>query len=340
MSALLTCRSVRARQGDTEVLRGVDLELRRGEVAVLIGPNGAGKSTLLAVAAGLLPTSAGAVERGGRVAAAMQKPALARRTALANVELAISWWEGRRRGGRDDRRERAMSALAAVNASQLAGRPAGSLSGGEARRVHLARVLAVEPDILLLDEPFAGLDPSTRADLLYDTASAIRSERRATLVVVHDRAEAWALADRVLVMTRGRIDAQGSPRHVFEHPPTEEVAEFVGFTGTLDEGDSVLRLRPSDVELDPAGPISAEVLRRVPLEDGVRLDLSTPKGRLVTVAPEPAPEVGAVTRLRVTGGVRFPRERAPAPDDSASALLSGADGSRTGTPASRQEAGR
>jgi ABC-type sulfate/molybdate transport systems ATPase subunit len=340
MTTLLACRSVHARHGDTEVLRGVDLEIRQGEVAVLIGPNGAGKSTLIAVAAGLLPVTSGAVERDGRVAAAMQKPALARRTALANVELAISWWEGRNRSGRDDRRTRARNALAAVNAAQLAGRDAATLSGGEARRVHLARVLAVEPDILLLDEPFAGLDPSTRADLLYDTASAIRSDRRATLVVVHDRAEAWALADRVLVMTDGRIGAQGSPRDVFEHPPTEAVAEFVGFTGSLNQGDTVVRLRPSDVVLDPQGPISAHVLRRVPLEDGVRLELSTPGGRLIAVADEPAPEVGVTTRLRLTGGIRFPRATTPVPDGSAFALLSGADSSPAGASTSRQEAGR
>jgi ABC-type sulfate/molybdate transport systems ATPase subunit len=333
---VLACRGVGAARDGNQVLHDVHVDLRRGEVTVLIGPNGAGKSTLMYVLAGLLPSTEGTIERRGRAAAAMQSPALARRSALANVELAISWWKGRRRGSRQDRRAQALEALDAVKASHLAERQARTLSGGEARRVHLARVLAVEPDLLLLDEPFAGLDPSTRADLLYDTASAIRSERRATLVVVHDRAEAWALGDRVLVMTNGRIEAEGSPRDVFERPPTEEVADFVGFTGSLDEGDSVLRLRPADVTLDPDGPISARVLRRVPLEDGVRLELATPSGTLVTVAPEPAPDVGATTRVRLTGGIRFPRPAAPLPD---SALLSGADQPRTGA-TRRQEAGR
>jgi len=338
MSAVLSCRSVRARHTDAEVLHGVDLQLRRGEVVVVIGPNGAGKSTLMYAIAGLLPITQGSIERNGRAAAAMQSPSLAQRTALANVELAISWWEGRHRTPRADRRVRAMEALDAVNAAHLADRPARTLSGGEARRVHLARVLAVDPDILLLDEPFAGLDPSTRADLLYDAASAIRSDRRATLVVVHDRAEAWALGDRVLVMTNGRIEAEGSPREVFERPPTEEVAEFVGFTGALRDGDGILRLRPADVTVDPSGPIAARVVRRVPLEDGVRLELTTPSGTLVTVAPEPAPEIGASTNVRLTGGIRFAR---PAPvAGTPTGVLSGADRPQTGTAGRQQEADR
>jgi len=336
MSTLLSCRSLHARQESAEVLRGIDLELRRGEVTVLIGPNGAGKSTLLAVLSKLLPATSGTVERHGRIAAALQVPALARRTAAANVELALSWWEGPRPRGHAARRAQAVGALAMVNAGHLADRAAGTLSGGEARRVHLARVLAVDPDILLLDEPFAGLDPSTRADLLYDTASALRSERRATLVVVHDRAEAWALGDRVLVMMDGRIHADGAPREVFEHPPTEEIAAFVGFIGALDEGDAVLRLRPTDVAVDPDGPISARVLRRVPLEDGVRLELETSAGSLVAVVSEPGPEVGSTARLRLTGGVRYARPSVRVPEGEPAALLSTAQGPQAGATRRRE----
>src|SRR5262249_29606890 len=150
-------------------------------------------------------------------------------------------------------------------ADHLARRPAAELSGGEARRVHLARAMAVDPDVLLLDEPFAGLDPATRADLLYDVASAIRSPSRATLIVIHDRAEAWALADRVVVMIDGRVVASGSPREVLETPPSPEVARFVGFSGELHRGSELLMLRPRDVELDPRGSIRGTVARRVPV---------------------------------------------------------------------------
>jgi ABC-type nitrate/sulfonate/bicarbonate transport system ATPase subunit len=301
--AVLLARGVAVARAGTEVVRDVDLTLAAGEVVVLIGPNGAGKSTLLAALAGLLPATRGTVERRGRVAAALQAPALAQRSARANVEAALAWWGVARR----DRRDRALAALHAMGARALADRPARALSGGEARRVHLARALALEADALLLDEPFAGLDAPTRAELLYDAASALRDERRATLVVVHDRAEAWALADRVLVMLDGRVEADGPPATVFGTPPTPEVAAFVGFAGRLEEPGAVRLLRPQDVTLDPGGPLRARVDRLVPVEDGIRVELTLDRGRLVALAPAPGPSPGSEIGVRLLGGVRFPR---------------------------------
>jgi ABC-type sulfate/molybdate transport systems ATPase subunit len=300
---VLRARGVAVARAGATVVHDVDVDLRRGEVVVLIGPNGAGKSTLLAALAGLLPVSAGTVQRDGRVAAALQAPALARRSAQANVEAALAWW-GVPRG---ERGGRALAALSAIGARHLAERPAGALSGGEARRVHLARGLALAPDALLLDEPFAGLDAPTRADLLYDAASALRDERRATLVVVHDRVEAWALADRVLVVLAGRIAADGPPAAVFGDPPTPEVAAFVGFAGHVEEDGAVRMLRPQDVAIDPAGPLRARVSRLVPVEDGVRVELALDGGRVVAMAPAPGPRPGDEVGVRLLGGVRFPR---------------------------------
>jgi ABC-type sulfate/molybdate transport systems ATPase subunit len=195
-----------------------------------------------------------------------------------------------------------------MGAAHLAERPAGRLSGGEARRVHLARALAVEPDVLLLDEPFAGLDANARADLLYETAGELRSPERATLVVVHDRAEAWALADRVVVLLDGTAAASGSPREVFERPATPEVARFVGFSGRVLDSEGVLLLRAADVALDPDGPLRGTVARAAPLEEGTRLEieLEDGAGRLVAIGPVPSPAPGETVRARVTGGVRFP----------------------------------
>jgi ABC-type sulfate/molybdate transport systems ATPase subunit len=300
---VLRAGGVAVARNRAEVVRGADVDLRAGEVVVLIGPNGAGKSTLLLALGGLLPPARGRIERHGRVAAALQAPALARRAARANVEAALQWW-GVPRG---ERRERALAALSAIGARHLAERPAGALSGGEARRVHLARGLALGADALLLDEPFAGLDPPTRAELLYDAASALRDERRATLVVVHDRAEAWALADLVLVMLDGRIAAAGPPAEVFGQPPTPEVAAFVGFAGRLEGTGGVRLLRPQDVALDDDGPLCARVTRLVPVEDGVRVELALDHGRLVALTPAPGPEPGAEVRVRLLGGVSFPR---------------------------------
>ncbi len=294
-------------RGGERVVSEVDLRLERGEIVGVLGPNGAGKSTLLHALAGLLPAAAGGVETAGRVAAALQVPALARRSVLANVEAGLAWWGTER----SQRRDRATAALRAVGAERLAGRSAATLSGGEARRVHLARVIAVDPDVLLLDEPFAGLDPATRASLLYDVTSAIRSQSRATMIVIHDRAEAWALADRVIVMIAGRIVASGSPREVLESPPSPEVARFVGFSGELRLSSQLVMLRPADVRLDPQGEIRGAVARTIPVEDGVRIEVDADGGTVVAHVPPPGPGPGERVRLTAVGGVRFPAVRGP-----------------------------
>jgi ABC-type sulfate/molybdate transport systems ATPase subunit len=298
---VLTATRLELRRARRTIVTDVDLTLDRGEVVALLGPNGAGKSTLLHALAGLLPAASGTLTRAGRVAAALQAPALARRTVQANVEAALAWWGV----PRAERRARALASLEMMGAGQHARTSAASLSGGEQRRVHLARVLAVEPDALLLDEPFAGLDATARADLLYDAASALRSPSRGTLVVIHDRSEAWALADRVMVLLGGRIAASGPTRDVLENPPDPEVAAFLGFSGRLEEDGAIRMVRPSHVVLDPQGPVTCSVTRRIPLEEGVRLELDAGRGRLVAIADHPGPSVGATVRARIEGGVRF-----------------------------------
>jgi ABC-type nitrate/sulfonate/bicarbonate transport system ATPase subunit len=278
------------------------MELRAGEVVAVLGPNGAGKSTLLDALGGALPPAQGQVERHGRVAIALQSADLARRSVLANVTLALAWWGV----PHPEREERAREALRTIGAEHLAKRAAASLSGGERRRVHLARAVAVRPDILMLDEPFAGLDAETRASLLEDAVAALRSGARATLVVVHDRTEAWALADRLLILIEGRLVATGAPRDLLERPPSPEVARFLGYDGALEDGGAMLLTRPPHVALDPTGPLRARVARAVALEDGVRLELVLEHGRLYAVAPLPAPRPGDSVRLRVEGGARFP----------------------------------
>ena len=310
MSIVLAAIGVGADRGGRAVLDGVDLTLHRGEVVALLGPNGAGKTTLVGLLAGLAEPSRGRIERAGRVATALQAPAIARRTALANVEAGLGWWGVPRR----ERRERALRALAALGMDGKSAQAARTLSGGEKRRVHLARALATEPDALLLDEPFAGLDVSARADLLSDAAGALRARGRATLVVVHDRAEAWALADRVVVLIDGHVAASGTPDAVFRSPPTLEAAQFLGFTGRVEEPDALLLVRPEEARLDPAGPLIGIVVRRIPVEDGVRVEVELRNGRLQVGAPMPGPALGDAVRLRVFGGVRFPRpEAAPEP---------------------------
>jgi ABC-type sulfate/molybdate transport systems ATPase subunit len=298
---LLRCEQVSVKRGRREVVHDVSTELRAGEIVALLGPNGAGKSTLLDALAGALPTASGVVDLRGRIAVALQSPDLARRTALSNVVLALAWWGV----PRSERPARAREALRAIGAEHLATRPATTLSGGERRRVHLARAIAVRPDVLLLDEPFAGLDAEVRASLLEDALSALRSETRATLIVVHDRAEAWALADRLMVMIDGRLVATGPPRDLLEQPPSPEVARFLGFDGSLDDGVETVLTRPAHVVLDPSGPLEGRVTRAIPLEDGMRLELQLEHGRLYTIAPLPGPRPGDTVHVRIEGGARF-----------------------------------
>ena len=310
---LLRCEHLSLRRDKREVVHDVNVALRVGELVALLGPNGAGKSTLLDALAGALPAADGRIERNGRVAVALQSPDLARRSVLVNVSLALAWWGV----PRPERTSRALEALRVMGAEHLAHRAAISLSGGERRRVHIARALAVRPDVLMLDEPFAGLDAEVRANLLQDAASALRSSDRATLVVVHDRAEAWALADRLLVLIDGRLVGDGPPRELLERPPTIEVARFLGFDGSLSgAGGELLLTRPQHVVIDPSGPLRARVQRVIPLEDGVRLELALDNGKLYAVAPVPGPRLGEEVAVRVTGGVEFaqpvdPSERSP-----------------------------
>ncbi len=300
-AVLLECRGLSVRRGDREIVHDVNLQLRAGELVALLGPNGAGKSTLLDAIGGALAPSAGEIARHGRVATALQSPDLARRSVMANVKLALAWWGV----PRSERAQRASAALATMRAEHLSRRAAATLSGGERRRVHLARALALSPDVLLLDEPFAGLDAEVRATLLQDAASALRSTGRATLVVVHDRAEAWALADRLLIVIDGQLVAGGAPQELLERPPSATVARFLGYDGRLRDQGQWLLTRPSQVVLDPAGPLEATVVRAIALEDAFRIELQLSHGRLFAVVPLPPPHVGDRVRVRLAGGARF-----------------------------------
>ena len=299
---ILTAERLAVGRGGHAVVSGVDLELHRGELVAVLGPNGAGKSTLLSTLAGLLEPVGGRVIANGRVAAALQSPALARRSVRANVEAALAWWGV----PKPERGPRALQALERMQVAELADRPARSLSGGEARRVHLARGIALRADALLLDEPFAGVDVPTRAALLRDAASVLRDPERATFVVLHDRAEAWALADRLIVLLDGRVAAEGAPGAVLERPPSRGVAEFLGFTGAVRENGGVRCLRPAQVSFDPAGALRGTVVRRIPEEDGVLCDVELEGGRVQARHPYPGPAEGETVAVRVDGGVHYP----------------------------------
>jgi sulfonate transport system ATP-binding protein len=187
--------------GSTQVLRGVDLTLRRGEFVALLGRSGSGKSTLLRSLAGLDPALRDEVDVTGRSSVAFQEPRLLPwRKVERNVELALL------NTVRDGTRpEKVRSALDEVSLTEKADVWPGSLSGGQAQRVSLARALVSEPDLMLLDEPFSALDALTRIEMHALVTQLWERHEPAILLVTHDVDEAIALADRVLVLDEGRI---------------------------------------------------------------------------------------------------------------------------------------
>ena len=191
------------RFGDRAILDGLTFNVERGEFLCVLGPSGCGKTTLLRVIGGLLPPTSGTVRVGGepaerawpRCAFVFQSPRLVPwRTALANVRLAEELRRGRANGD-------ATRYLAMVGLADLADRYPSMLSGGERQRVALARALVVEPEVILMDEPFSALDPTTRSRLREELLRIWRAEKRTIVFVTHDAAEADALATRVLVLT-------------------------------------------------------------------------------------------------------------------------------------------
>jgi len=258
---VLEVRDLAVDRGGARVLDVPAFRLGEGEIVSLIGPNGSGKSSLLLSLMGLLPRRAGKLLWRGaevstraeviacrrRMALVLQEPLLFDETVFENVASGL-----RIRGAaRGERRARVEAALERFGLSPLARRPARELSGGEARRVSLARGLAVDPEVVLLDEPFANLDVPTRQAIVEDLEATLRGARMAAVLVTHDQAEALRLSDRLAVMQRGRIVQEGPPAAVVNDPIDEFVAACVGME-TVVEG-LVVRRGEAEVVMAVAG---------------------------------------------------------------------------------------
>jgi len=214
----------------------LDLHLGAGPRTVILGPNGAGKSTLLRLLHGLVPPSAGSILWAGRPlqraiqrrqGLLLQRPVLLRRSALANLRYAL------RAGGvaRSEVRERAALWLHRAGLEAVARRPARVLSGGEQQRLGLARVLSLEPEVLLLDEPAASLDPGSAAAIEELICQTHRAGTK-IILVTHDLAQARRLADEVVFLFRGRVEEQAPAASFFAEPRSERARAFV--EGRLD----------------------------------------------------------------------------------------------------------
>lgn len=223
---------------DKFILSNIDLVLSTGEVIGLVGSSGSGKTTLLRILAGLEEPSAGAVIFRGEAVKGPSEQLVAGHPSIRLVhqhfELAhrLSVYENVAQKLRnlhpEEQRERTMELLEVCRLSQLAGSMVEQLSGGEKQRLSLARTLAEEPELLLLDEPFSNLDPSLREEIKETLFRYIRQQGIAAVIVSHDPKDALSLADRLWVLQKGTVVQQGSPEEVYRRPLSPEVAGLFG----------------------------------------------------------------------------------------------------------------
>jgi len=246
----LELSNVTVRFGPTTAVADVSLTVETGEVVALLGPSGCGKSTLLRVIAGLQKPAMGHVRLDGHditsapthtrdIGLMFQDHALfAHRSVEQNVDFGLRM----RKANAADRRARVDELLALVGLPGFGDRGIDGLSGGEAQRVALARALAPNPQVLLLDEPLAALDRSRREQLTDELRRLLRTLGQTTIHVTHDQEEAFAIADRIVVMNEGRIEQLGTPADVWANPRSEFVARFFGHTiADVDGRPSVVR---------------------------------------------------------------------------------------------------
>jgi sulfate transport system ATP-binding protein len=271
--------------GETAVLDNVDLNVPRGKLVALLGPSGSGKTTLLRIIAGLENADAGSgrilfdgedvtnVRAGKRkVGFVFQHYALFRHMKVfENVAFGLNVRGRRERPSPDKIRERVHELLKLVQLEGLDGRYPSQLSGGQRQRVALARALAVEPRVLLLDEPFGALDAKVRKELRRWLRQFHDQVHLTTLFVTHDQEEALEIADEVVIMNNARVEQVGTPQEVYDRPATPFVYQFLGNVNVLRaqalaeagghearaatlQADGQVYVRPHDIQVLPHEP--------------------------------------------------------------------------------------
>ena len=287
---------LRVRRGMLHV--ELDVRVADGEVLAVLGPNGAGKSTVLRVLAGLLPPDAGRVVVDGEVwddvAEGAHLPPHRRRLGMVfqdhllfphlSVRDNVGFGLRTRGAGRADARRAADAWLARVELDGLGGRQPGQLSGGQAQRAALARALAPDPALLLLDEPLSALDARTRLTVRAELRRHLAGFGGSTVLVTHDPVDAMALADRVVVLEEGRVVQTGPPAEVARRPRTDYVARLVGLSLLAGTGSGTTVRLDGGGEVAVAEEVSGPVFAAVRPES-VALFLRRPEGSPRNVWP-------------------------------------------------------
>ena len=286
----ITAIEVTKKFGDFVALDNVSVTIPEGSLTALLGPSGSGKSTLLRVIAGLEEPEAGQVLLGGEDVT--RKPARARGVGMVFQHYAafkhMTVWDNVafgltvRKRPRAEIKQRVHELLELVQLEGLAKRYPAQLSGGQRQRMALARALAVEPQVLLLDEPFGALDARVRKELRAWLRRLHDEVHVTTIIVTHDQEEAMEVAGQIVLLNEGRVEQVGSPRELYESPANEFVMSFVGPVNRL--GQTFVRPHDLDVALEPdAGSAEAMVERVVHLGFEVRVELVRDDGQHLLV---------------------------------------------------------
>jgi putative spermidine/putrescine transport system ATP-binding protein len=321
----LTLDNITQRFNDFTAVRDISLDVAGGELVALLGPSGCGKSTLLRIMSGFIRQTEGSVLFDGQpvdhlspsqrgVGIVFQNYALfPHMTVAENVAYGLQ----ARKWPRDNIAGRVEDMLALVHMNEFAERNPRQLSGGQQQRIALARCLAIDPKILLLDEPFGALDKNLRLDMQIEVKRLQRESGVTTILVTHDQEEALSMADRVAVMSRGNIEQVSTPTEIYDRPKTLFVNQFVGTTNVLsgkfvshgsaaritlgggagfdvpattgiaDDSTVTVSIRPEQLRIAPGGelagivkavmPLGAHVVYEIEIAPGVSLRVSEPR---------------------------------------------------------------
>jgi ABC-type Fe3+/spermidine/putrescine transport system ATPase subunit len=334
MTPFLEVRGLRRTFGEREVLQGIDLRVERGSSLAILGPSGCGKSTLLRIIAGLLQQDAGEVWLDGQrlddvpanrrgVGFLFQHYSLfPHMTVAQNIEFGL-----RMRGVPPERRAaKAKELLELMGLVGMGDRRPGRLSGGEQQRVALARALAIEPRMLLLDEPFGALDAKIRRRLRRDLKALQRRLGITMVFVTHDQEEAFEVGDSIAVMNAGRIEQVALPRDLYDSPATSFVARFVGNVNVIEmpveagaPPEDVI-VRPEDVLIERVaegeggqGTLANYVFLGPAIEMAIAMDNGDELTAIMAKADFVERGLRRGNRLRVAFRTMrtFPREREP-----------------------------